>query len=43
MTKDLALCVYNTNDVPKDKYVNTLDFIKSVANNLKINLTSAKL
>lgn len=43
MTKDLAICVYNTNDVEKQKYVSTLDFIKKVSYNLKINLTNAKL
>lgn len=38
MTKDLALCVYNTTEVPKDKYCNTLDFILKVAETLKANL-----
>jgi hypothetical protein len=31
MTKDLAICVEGTNDVSRDKWVNTLDFIKKVA------------
>ncbi len=30
MTKDLAICVHNTNNVPKNSYLNTLDFIKAV-------------
>jgi len=38
MTKDLGICVYNTNDVPRDKWLNTMDFIKKVAETLKENL-----
>jgi isocitrate dehydrogenase len=38
MTKDLAICVYDTNDVPKDKYLNTLGFIQKVASILRENL-----
>jgi len=30
MTKDLAICVHGTNDVPKNSYLNTLNFIKAV-------------
>jgi hypothetical protein len=30
MTKDLSICVLGTNDVPKNSYLNTLDFIKAV-------------
>jgi len=30
MTKDLAICVHNRNDVPRNTYLNTLDFIKAV-------------
>jgi|GEM_PF-3959479 len=30
MTKDLAICVHNTNNVPRNTYLNTLDFIKAV-------------
>lgn len=30
MTKDLAICVQGTNDVPRSSYLNTLDFIKAV-------------
>jgi len=35
MTKDLAICVHNTNDVPRDKYLNTLEFMDKLAENLK--------
>jgi isocitrate dehydrogenase len=35
MTKDLAICVHNTNDVSRDKYLNTQDFIQKIADNLK--------
>jgi hypothetical protein len=38
MTKDLALCVFNTNEVPRDKYCNTFEFIQKVAETLKANL-----
>ena len=38
MTKDLALCVFNSNEVPRDKYCNTLEFIQRVAETLKANL-----
>jgi len=31
MTKDLAICVEGTNDVSRDKWVNTMDFITKVA------------
>jgi isocitrate dehydrogenase len=34
MTKDLAICVFNTNSPPRDKWLNTEDFIKKVAENL---------
>ena len=30
MTKDLAICVHNTNNVPKNSYRNTRDFIGAV-------------
>lgn len=30
MTKDLAICIHGTNNVPKTSYLNTLDFIKAV-------------
>ena len=34
MTKDLAICVHGTNNVPKDSYLNTIDFIKAVRKRL---------
>ncbi|CAD8066290.1 unnamed protein product [Paramecium primaurelia] len=39
MTKDLAICVHNTMNVPRDQYLNTLEFIQKVAEILKVNLT----
>lgn len=42
MTKDLAICVYDSNDVPRNKYSTTQQFIKKVAENLKVNLTGPK-
>jgi hypothetical protein len=30
MTKDLSICVLNTNNVPRNSYLSTLDFIKAV-------------
>ncbi|CAD8201193.1 unnamed protein product [Paramecium octaurelia] len=38
MTKDLAICVHNTLNVPRDQYLNTLEFIQKVAEVLKTNL-----
>lgn len=38
MTKDLAICVHGTNNVPKNSYLNTLDFIKAVNKRLTKNL-----
>ncbi len=35
MTKDLALCVHNTNDVSRDKYCETFEFIDKVAQTLR--------
>ena len=43
MTKDLALIVYDTNQVPRSKYCTTIEFIKKVGENLKVNLPRAKL
>ena len=31
MTKDLAICVHNTNDVPRSSWLTTQDFITKVA------------
>ena len=33
MTKDLAICVAGTNNVPRDKYLNTFEFLDAVAAN----------
>ena len=38
MTKDLAICVHNTMNVPREKYCETIEFIKKVAEYLKKNL-----
>lgn len=38
MTKDLAICSLGTNNVPRDKYLNTQEFIDKVAEVLKKNL-----
>lgn len=38
MTKDLAICVEGSNDVSRDKWLTTMDFIKKVAEILKVNL-----
>jgi hypothetical protein len=38
MTKDLSICVLGTNDVPKNSYLNTLDFIKAVNKRLSQKL-----
>lgn len=35
MTKDLAICVHNTNDVSRDKYCSTQEFIDKIAENLQ--------
>jgi len=39
MTKDLAICVLNSTNVPRDKYLNTLEFIQKVAEGLRKNLS----
>ena len=38
MTKDLAICVHGTNDVPRSSYLNTLDFIRAVNKRVTKNL-----
>lgn len=43
MTKDLALIVHDTNEVSKDKYCETFQFIDKVAEILKSKLVKAKL
>jgi len=35
MTKDLAICVHGSNEVPRDSWLNTMDFIKKVGEELK--------
>jgi isocitrate dehydrogenase len=35
MTKDLAICVHNTMDVSRDKYLNTEEFMNKISENLK--------
>lgn len=42
MTKDLAICVENTNNVPREKYQTTLEFIQKVAEQLRSNLKPAQ-
>jgi isocitrate dehydrogenase len=34
MTKDLAICVHGTNDVPRTSYLNTFEFMDAIAANL---------
>jgi len=34
MTKDLAICVHGTNDVPRASYLNTFEFMDAIAANL---------
>jgi len=34
MTKDLAICVHGRNDVPRNTYLNTLEFIQAVRRRL---------
>jgi hypothetical protein len=38
MTKDLAICVQGKNDVPRDSYLSTIDFIKAVNKRLSARL-----
>jgi hypothetical protein len=38
MTKDLAICVVGSNEVPRDKYLNTEDFMNKLAENLEAKL-----
>jgi len=38
MTKDLAILAFNTNEPPRDKWLNTEQFIDKVAENLKVAL-----
>jgi isocitrate dehydrogenase len=34
MTKDLAICVFGSNSVPREKYLNTFEFLDAIAANL---------
>jgi isocitrate dehydrogenase len=34
MTKDLAICVVGSNTVPREKYLNTFEFLDAIADNL---------
>lgn len=38
MTKDLAICVLDSTNVPREKYCLTIEFIQKVAEQLKANL-----
>lgn len=38
MTKDLAICVAGTNNVSRDKYRNTFEFLDDIAETLKAKL-----
>jgi isocitrate dehydrogenase len=38
MTKDLAICVEGTNNVGRDKYLNTFEFLDAIAENLNKRL-----
>lgn len=35
MTKDLAICVHNTLDVPRDSYLNTEEFMDKISEALR--------
>lgn len=43
MTKDLAICVHNTTNLSKDKYLTTMEFINKVAEHLRVNLQTPKI
>ena len=38
MTKDLAICVHGTNNVARDQYRNTFEFLDDIAASLNKNL-----
>lgn len=42
MTKDLAILVHNTNNPPRNTWLNTQEFITKVASNLRAALTAAQ-
>ena len=41
MTKDLAICVEGTTNVPREKYLNTEDFMQKITDCLKAKMTKA--
>jgi hypothetical protein len=43
MTKDLALIVHNASEVSRDKYLETIEFIKKVRQVFSHNLNGPKL
>lgn len=43
MTKDLAICVKGSMNVDRKEYMDTFEFLNKLAENLNINLKSAKL
>jgi len=43
MTKDLALIVAGSNEVSRNKYCETIEFIKKVREFLTLNLNNPKL
>lgn len=43
MTKDLAICVYNTMNIERQKYCLTIEFIEKVTEQLRKNLQQAKI
>jgi len=38
MTKDLAICVAGSNNVPRSMYLNTFEFLDAIADNLNKKL-----
>jgi len=40
MTKDLAICVHNTNDVSRDQWMTTSEFMNKIDENLKAKLSA---
>lgn len=38
MTKDLSICIHNKNDVPRNTYLNTLEYIQAVRRRLEKKL-----
>jgi len=40
MTKDLAICVHNTNDVSRDQWMTTTEFMNKIGENLKAKLSA---